>query len=87
METETDNIDFIYIKDSTHYTNKKINPRKNKKIKYHDIRSYVSSHKKFRHKVDTELKITKLDEFILPIRDSHITYTWWDCKPYKPKVY
>jgi hypothetical protein len=65
----------------------KKNKTNRKKQKYHDIRSYVSSNSKFRKLVKTELKKTDIEDYVLPVRDRHTTYTWWDCKPEKPKVY
>lgn len=70
------------------HINKKNNKRNDKKKKYHDIRSYVSSNRKFRQLVRAELrKKIDYDNYILPVRDRHTSYTWWDSKPYKLKVY
>jgi len=57
----------------------------NKKYKY--IRSKNNSNKSFRIICKSELKQMNLDNFITPIRDTHTTYTWWDCKPMKQKVW
>ena len=62
-----------------------------KKQAYHDIKSTNSFGKVFRTHYKSELNHIRdypemLQEYVLPIKGSK-TYTWWDCKPYKAKVF
>lgn len=62
-----------------------------KKQKYPDHRNHSSLHKPVRNFVSSYINNNKnnrekLENFSFPFKSSN-TYTWWDCKPYKPKVY
>jgi hypothetical protein len=61
------------------------------KQKYSDHRSKASHQKPVRNYVKSFLNHNKyneeiIEEFIFPLKSSN-TYTWWDVKPYKPKVF
>lgn len=70
------------------YINK--NKFNKKKQKYSNHRNKASLHKPVRNYVNSYINHNinnkqNLEEFILP-SSSPNTYTWWDCKPCKPKV-
>ena len=71
------------------YRNKKIKSCKKNKSKLH--RSKISSGKLLRNKFKQEINILLVkenyDTFIHPFKKNETTYTWWDCKPYNPKIY
>ncbi len=70
---------------------KYINKNKfNKKQKYSNHRNKSSLHKPVRNYVHSFINHNIhnkqiLEDFIFPSKSSN-TYTWWDCKPLKPKV-
>ena len=71
------------------YKNKKIKSYKKEKYKLH--RSKISSGKLLRNKFKQEINILLVkenyDTFIHPFKKNETTYTFWDCKPYNPKIY
>jgi hypothetical protein len=67
------------------------NKQNNKKSKYSNHHSKASLHKPVRNYVKSYINHIihnkeLLEEYYFP-RHSSDTYTWWDCKPYKPKVF
>jgi hypothetical protein len=61
-----------------------------KKQKYSNHRNKVSLHKPVRNYVNSYINHNinnkqNLEDFIFPSKSPN-TYTWWDCKPLKPKV-
>ena len=70
------------------YKNKK---NKKKSNKYMCRRSKKSPGKILRNKqkgkINNLIKTKDFDTFICLFIKNEKTYTWWDCKPYKPKVY
>ena len=54
---------------------------RNKDSSQKPVRNYVKSH--INHIMNHK---EQLDNFIFPSKASY-TYNWWDCKPYKPKVF
>lgn len=60
---------------------KKYSNHRNKEPKHRVVRHYVKSH--INHIIHNK---DFLDEFTFPIISSD-SYTWWDCKPMKPKVF
>ena len=66
------------------------NKMNGKKKKYHDHKSNASITKTYRCFVHSQLnKVLKqndIEDYTMPLK-SKSSYTWWDCKPYKPKVY
>lgn len=42
---------------------------------------------KFKQEINVLLVKENYDTFIHPFRRNETTYTWWDCKPYNPKIY
>lgn len=60
-----------------------------KKPKYSNHRNKNSLHKPVRNYVKSDLNHIKrndVNDFMFPSTSSN-TYTWWDCKPLKPKVF
>ena len=69
---------------------KYIHKNTKKKQKYSNHRNKESLHKPVRNYVNSYINhVTrdkqKLEEFTFPSKLPN-TYTWWDCKPLKPKV-
>lgn len=69
------------------------NKNNKKKPKYHNIKNLKSRHKVLRCYVKSKLNIIekdsdndKLFDFVCPFVSGKST-TWWDCRPYKHKVY
>ena len=59
--------------------------------KYANVKSKTSFGSVFRSHCKSEINRIKTDtlalkNYIFPIKGSK-TYTWWDCKPFKAKVY
>jgi len=80
MDTHTDDID-----------NKSygINNRRGKKLKVKTPNKKYANHKSPANRgcYRTHVRSTIIDEnYITPSLEIN-TYNWWDCKPYKPKVY
>ena len=71
------------------YQNKKLSSRRKNKYMMH--RSKKSGGKLLRNKFKQEINLLLVkenyDTFIHPFRRNETTYTWWDCKPYNPKIY
>ena len=70
---------------------KYINKNKKEKEKYSHHRNKEPLHKPVRNYVNSYLIYISnnkelLDDFCFPLYSSD-TYTFWDCKPYKPKVF
>jgi len=66
------------------------NKSNKKSQRFHDIRNKVPLHKPIRNYVKSYINHNKynlenLENFIFPLLTPN-TYTWWDCKPSKPKV-
>jgi hypothetical protein len=93
--SDSDNESFVprserdLIKDTgkQHFIANKIRKRNGKKPKYHTIKSKTSNHVTFRRIIRNELKRIDPETFIFPIRSRERSDTWWDCKPYTPKVW
>ena len=67
-----------------------INKSNKKQQIFHDIRNKTPLHKPVRNYVKSYINHNKynlenLENFIFPLTSQN-TYTWWDCKPSKPKI-
>ena len=61
--------------------NKKSSNHRNKDSLHKPVRNYVNS---YLNHISNNKQL--LDDFCFPLHSSD-TYTYWDCKPYKPKVF
>lgn len=69
----------------------KINKNNKKKCRYHDIKSNQKVNKLIRMYTRCSLAYSlnndNVDNFILPIHTPKSSLNWWDCDPYKIKIY
>jgi len=69
-----------------------INKRNGKKRKYHSVKSKSSISSFNRNLVKSEINTLikhnndDIEEYVVPSIQTRC-FTWWDCKPYKPKVW
>ena len=81
-------MDKLYNENKIKYIHK---DKSNKKQKYSNHRNKEPSQRVVRHYVKSYINQIidnkeLLNELNFPLKSSN-TYTWWDCKPYKPKVF